>query len=85
MNTMTLTAKGQFTLNKQLLEHLRVKPGEKVLINKLPDGSLSVRAENNLLNIDSLRGIIKTDINLSDEEIQESIAQSYIQRGMSGI
>jgi bifunctional DNA-binding transcriptional regulator/antitoxin component of YhaV-PrlF toxin-antitoxin module len=82
---MTLTAKGQFTLNKQLLEHLRVKPGEKVLINKLPDGSLSVRAENNLLNIDSLRGIIKTDINLSDEEIQESIAQSYIQRGMSGI
>jgi len=32
---MTLTSKGQFTFNKQLMEHLNVKAGDKVLINKM--------------------------------------------------
>jgi hypothetical protein len=30
MTTLTVTANGQVTLGKNLLEHLRVRPGEKL-------------------------------------------------------
>jgi antitoxin PrlF len=32
MATLTVTAKGQVTLGKELLEHLRVRPGEKITV-----------------------------------------------------
>lgn len=44
MITLTVTAKGQVTLRKDLLEHLGVGPGEKIDITKLPDGRIEVRA-----------------------------------------
>ena len=40
MSTLTVTAKGQVTLRKDVLEHLGVHPGEKITVNKLPDGGL---------------------------------------------
>jgi len=44
MNTLTVTAKGQVTLRKDLLRHLGVQPGEKIVVDKLPDGRIEVRA-----------------------------------------
>jgi AbrB family looped-hinge helix DNA binding protein len=44
MSTLTITAKGQVTLRKDVLEHLGVRPGEKVSVEKLPDGRIEVRA-----------------------------------------
>jgi AbrB family looped-hinge helix DNA binding protein len=44
MSTLTVTAKGQVTLRKDLLEHLGVQPGEKITVDKLPDGRIEVRA-----------------------------------------
>jgi hypothetical protein len=44
MATLTVTAKGQVTLKKELLHHLRVSPGEKIQADKLPDGRLVVKA-----------------------------------------
>jgi len=38
MGTLTVTAKGQVTLRKDLLRHLGIEPGEQVAIEKLPDG-----------------------------------------------
>src|ERR1700760_69342 len=43
MSTLTITAKGQVTLRKDLLKHLGVQPGETVTVNKLPDGAIEVR------------------------------------------
>jgi antitoxin PrlF len=43
MATLTVTAKGQITLKQELLRHLNVTPGEKVDVEKLPDGKLLVR------------------------------------------
>jgi AbrB family looped-hinge helix DNA binding protein len=43
MSTLTVTAKGQVTLRKDLLEHLGVHPGEKVTVDKLPDGRIEVK------------------------------------------
>lgn len=40
MSTLTVTAKGQVTLRKDLLEHLGVHPGEKITwTSSLTDGS----------------------------------------------
>lgn len=44
MSTLTVTAKGQVTLRKDLLEHLGVGPGEQIEVEKLPDGRIEVRA-----------------------------------------
>lgn len=41
---LTVTAKGQVTLRKDFLQHLGVGPGEKVAVEKLPDGELKFRA-----------------------------------------
>jgi bifunctional DNA-binding transcriptional regulator/antitoxin component of YhaV-PrlF toxin-antitoxin module len=41
--TLTITAKGQVTLKQDLLQHMNVAPGQKVEVNKLPDGRLMVQ------------------------------------------
>ena len=42
--TLTVTAKGQVTLRKEVLRHLGVAPGQKVEMSLLPNGGLEVRA-----------------------------------------
>src|ERR1039458_4105765 len=44
MSTLTVTAKGQVTLRKDLLKHLGVNLGEKITVDKLPDGRIEVKA-----------------------------------------
>lgn len=44
MTTLTITAKGQITLKRDLLKHLGVGPGEKIQADKLRDGRIVVRA-----------------------------------------
>jgi AbrB family looped-hinge helix DNA binding protein len=44
MTTLTVTAKGQVTLRKDLLRHLGVQPGDTIAVEKLPDGRIEVRA-----------------------------------------
>ncbi|HET8996978.1 MAG TPA: AbrB/MazE/SpoVT family DNA-binding domain-containing protein [Acetobacteraceae bacterium] len=44
MTTLTVTAKGQVTLRKDLLQHLGVGPGQKISVEKLPDGRIEVKA-----------------------------------------
>ena len=82
MQTMTLTARGQVTFNEHLLHHLGVKAGEKVLVKMLPDGSLKIEAEKNQIDILSLAGSLKGNVRLTDDQLQEAIRQSYIQRGL---
>lgn len=43
--TLTVTAKGQVTLRKKVLEHLGVRPGDRVDVDLLPDGRMQVRAK----------------------------------------
>jgi AbrB family looped-hinge helix DNA binding protein len=44
MSTLTVTTKGQVTLRKDLLKHLGVQPGEKIVVDKLPDGRIEIKA-----------------------------------------
>jgi len=59
MTTLTITAKGQVTLRKDVLEHLGVQPGEKISVNKLPDGRIEVRAARPTGKIADAFGILK--------------------------
>jgi AbrB family looped-hinge helix DNA binding protein len=79
MSTLTVTAKGQVTLRKDLLEHLGVHPGEKITVNKLPDGRIEVRAARPTGKISDAFGFLKRDggPSLSIEEINEIIANGW--------
>ncbi len=44
MATLTITAKGQVTLRRELLHHLGVQPGEQIEVSTLPGGRIEVPA-----------------------------------------
>lgn len=45
MGILTVTAKGQVTLRKDVLHHLGAHPGSRLVVDKLPDGRVEVHAE----------------------------------------
>ncbi|HRE44268.1 MAG TPA: AbrB/MazE/SpoVT family DNA-binding domain-containing protein [Terricaulis sp.] len=77
MTTLTITAKGQVTLRKDLLEHLGAQPGQKVLVEKLPDGRIEVRASPKG-KISDLAGMLDNNgVHLTIEEINEAVAAAW--------
>lgn len=79
MTTLTVTAKGQVTLRKDLLEHLGVQPGEKIAVAKLPDGRIEVRASHPDGKISDAFNILKRDNgpSLSVEDMKRVAAQGW--------
>jgi AbrB family looped-hinge helix DNA binding protein len=73
MDTLTVTAKGQITLRKELLQHLGVHPGDKVTVDKLPDGRIEVKAARPTGKISDLFGFLKRENgpSLSIDEINK--------------
>ncbi|MFD1556294.1 AbrB/MazE/SpoVT family DNA-binding domain-containing protein [Paraburkholderia silviterrae] len=79
MSTLTVTERGQVTFRKDVLQHLGIKPGEKIELNLLPDGRAELRAAQPKGSFQDLRGILKGKTNgarLSIEEINDAIAQA---------
>lgn len=60
MATLTVTAKGQITLKKELLRHLNVAPGEKVEVEPLGDGRIALRAARPTGSIAEFHGCLAT-------------------------
>lgn len=56
MPSLAVTMKGQVTLKRDLLQHLGVKPGERIDFDKLPNGELRVKAARPTGTIDSFIG-----------------------------
>jgi AbrB family looped-hinge helix DNA binding protein len=80
MSTPTVTAKGQVTLRKDLLEHLGVHPGEKVTVDKLPDGRIEVKTARPRGKIWDLFGSLKAKRkgrSLSIEEMNEIATRGW--------
>ncbi len=44
MASLKITMKGQVTLTRDLLQHLGIKPGERIGFDKMPGGELRLRA-----------------------------------------
>ena len=64
MASQAVTAKGQVTLKRELLQHLGVKPGERVDFDKLPGGELRVRAARPTGTIDDFLGVLDGKVSL---------------------
>lgn len=73
MNKLTITAKGQMTLRKDLLKHMGVGPGDKVAVDKLPDGRIEIKAVRPSGRISDVFDLLKRrkGPSLSIEEIGE--------------
>jgi AbrB family looped-hinge helix DNA binding protein len=79
MTTLTITAKGQVTLRKDVLEHLGVHPGEKITVNKLPNGRIEVQAARPTGRIADAFGFLKRQgrPSLSIEEMNKIAARGW--------
>ena len=78
MITLTVNAKGQVTLRKDLLKHLGVHPGEKITVNKLPDGRIEVKAARPTGKISDAFGFLKKNgPSLSIEDITKIAARGW--------
>ena len=67
-----------------LLEYLGIKPNSRVLVEKHEDGTVTLTPAKKVRARD-IMGILKTDIHVSDEEIQREIERGYAVRGMAGL
>lgn len=76
--TLTVTAKGQVTLRKKALEHLGVRPGDRLEMDLLPDGRLQLRSRRRH-PISSIFGILARPGTkpLTIEEMNEIIADGW--------
>jgi bifunctional DNA-binding transcriptional regulator/antitoxin component of YhaV-PrlF toxin-antitoxin module len=79
MSTLTITAKGQITLRKELLEHLRAQPGEKITVDKLPGGRIEMKAARPAGEISDVFDFLKKEDGptLSIEDIDEVAARGW--------
>ncbi len=79
MTVLTVTAKGQVTLRKDLLQHLGVRPGDKIAMDKLPDGRIEVKAARSGGRIADIFNILKRDgaPSLSIEQINRIAAKAW--------
>ncbi len=79
MTTLTITAKGQVTLKKELLQHLGVKPGQKIEVDLLPGGKLTIMPAPTTGGWEKAFGILagKTDKVATIEEMNEATAKGW--------
>jgi AbrB family looped-hinge helix DNA binding protein len=82
MAALTVTAKGQVTLRKNLLKHLGVEPGDKVAVDVLPDGRIEMKAARPTGKISDVFGMLKrlNGPSLSIEEINEAARRGWAGR-----
>ena len=79
MAILTVTARGQVTFRKDVLQHLGIQPGEKIALEKLPDGRISLRAERPTGTIEAFIGYLagKTKKTATLEEMDEAAAAGW--------
>lgn len=82
MTQLTVTAKGQVTLRKDVLEHLGVRPGDKIEVEKLPNGRVAISGPRRTGKISEAFGMLKRPGQpvLTIDEINEVIADSWAGR-----
>lgn len=79
MTTLTVTARGQVTFRKDVLQHLGIKPGEKIELDLLPDGRGVLKAARPGGTIAGFVGLFagRTQKVATIEEINAAAAQGW--------
>ncbi|HEV7228491.1 AbrB/MazE/SpoVT family DNA-binding domain-containing protein [Brevundimonas sp.] len=89
MVALTLTAKNQLTLRKEVVKHLGLKPGDKVEAELRPDGRVELVAPRvRTGKISDAFGLIKVKPGtppLTIEEMNEVIAEGWAEMGKRGL
>lgn len=79
MAILTVTARGQITLRKEVLQHLGIKPGDKIELDLLPDAKGLLKAAQPSGTIGAFVGLLagraKTMATL--DEINDAAAQGW--------
>jgi AbrB family looped-hinge helix DNA binding protein len=72
---LTVTAKGQVTLRQAVLDHLGVKPGDRVGVSLLPDGRVELAPTSTGHDLSSVRGALqrKGQRRVSLRQMQDAI------------
>ncbi|MDO5691241.1 MAG: AbrB/MazE/SpoVT family DNA-binding domain-containing protein [Pseudomonadota bacterium] len=79
MTTLSVSAKGQVTLKKELLQYLGLQAGERIRVEKLPGGMLALQAAEPLGSFADLKGKLKgrgQRAKLSVDEMNAVIAEA---------
>jgi bifunctional DNA-binding transcriptional regulator/antitoxin component of YhaV-PrlF toxin-antitoxin module len=79
MTKLTVTARGQVTLKKNVLQHLGIKPGDKIELDLLPDGRGLLKAARPGGTIRDFVGLLagRTKKVATIEEINEATAKAW--------
>jgi bifunctional DNA-binding transcriptional regulator/antitoxin component of YhaV-PrlF toxin-antitoxin module len=79
MPKLSVTTRGQVTFRKEVLQHLGVKPGEKIELELLPNGQGIVRATRPSGSIERFIGHLagKTRKVATIEEMNEAAAKGW--------
>jgi hypothetical protein len=79
MTTLTVTAREQVTFRKDVLQHLGIRPGEKIELDLLPDGRGILKAARPDGTIDGFVGLLagRTKKVATIEELNEATAQGW--------
>jgi bifunctional DNA-binding transcriptional regulator/antitoxin component of YhaV-PrlF toxin-antitoxin module len=78
MAIVTTTSRGQVTLRKEILQHVGIKPGEKLEIELLPGGEFRGRAVRKKGKISDFAGCLKgkSAVTLTIDQMNEAIADA---------
>lgn len=79
MTILTVTARGQVTFRKEVLQHLGIRPGEKIELDLLPDGRGVLKAARPTGTVDGFIGLLagRTKKVATIEEINAVTAQAW--------
>lgn len=79
MTTLTVTARGQVTLRKEVLQHLGVRPGEKIELDLLPDGRGILKPARRTETIEGFIGLLsgRSKKVATIEEINAAVAEAW--------
>ena len=79
MATLTVTTRGQVTFRKEVLQHLGIKPGEKIELELMPDGRGVLKAARPSGKIDGFIGMLagRAKKAATIDEINEAAARGW--------
>jgi bifunctional DNA-binding transcriptional regulator/antitoxin component of YhaV-PrlF toxin-antitoxin module len=82
MTTLTVTARGQVTFRKEVLQQLGVKPGDKIDLDLLPDGRAIIKAAQQTGTIAGFIGLLagRTQKTATIDEINAATAEAWAGR-----
>ena len=79
MSILTITSRGQVTFKKEILQHLGLKPGDKLELDLLPGGKGLLKAASTSGKIDDVIGLLakRSKKTATLKEIAEASAKGW--------